>query len=363
MLPKALLSGGILFQLALVAANPWPRPLGEGPVHLEQNSALDVRDDYNTPVCVAPTPASKRDGRHRRVPALFYWDDERVEGLPLNETDDSLLVLTRRKIDGFGSMDQPENGKINHWFSTIWRKIVEVQHRIGTIGTVEIPGDPTINYDPIYIDGQLIDRDESTSELVYFKDKEVGVGVKGMCGCTSVIIVSKKGAYMTHFWDSYFFDAKDGGPLFQKYVLDELTGVSTRIDRIISIPDLPCEMRQDPKRNRIQVAIYSPKQTSGSEGGLYKFQDQVNAIKDVLVQMVVGLDRRDIIDVPYYSRKELSEDLSLADGKVVVLYDPKIEKRKAAYMMWAGSRYAPNGDKIESGDNNQPVMNARWTTS
>ncbi|RYP69955.1 hypothetical protein DL771_005746 [Monosporascus sp. 5C6A] len=255
MLLKTLVSNVILVKLALVAANPWPRPLEEGPVHLEPNSALDVRDDYNAPACVAPAPASKRDGRHRRVPALFYWDDEHVEGLSLNETNDNLLVLTRRKIDGFGSMDQPENGKINDWFSSIWKKIGEIQHRVGRIIT-------------------------------------------------------------THFWDTYFFDAKKGGPLFQKYVLDELTGVSTRIDRITSIPDLPCEMRQDPRRNRIQVAIYSPKQTRPDVPDLYKFPDQVNAIKDVLVRMVVGLARKDIIDVPYYSSPRESEDLGTAEGKL-----------------------------------------------
>ena len=46
--------------------------------------------------------------------------------------------------------------------------------------------------------------DQPTALTERLTNRRLSMTVKGLWGCTSVIIVSKKGVYMSHFWEGYF---------------------------------------------------------------------------------------------------------------------------------------------------------------
>ncbi|KAK2033993.1 hypothetical protein LX32DRAFT_648728 [Colletotrichum zoysiae] len=48
------------------------------------------------------------------------------------------------------------------------------------------------------------DRYMITSTWVAFKDDVEAIGIRGMFGCTAVVFVSRRGAWVGHFWESNF---------------------------------------------------------------------------------------------------------------------------------------------------------------
>lgn len=99
----------------------------------------------------------------------------------------------------------------------------------------DIPA-PDNEYSPKYIDEVYAFADElsetltvhpeseekgrSSSKLVRFQSSNVNVKVVGLEGCTSVIVVSREGAWVSHFWESPAFSAEKGR--FQSDVINYL---------------------------------------------------------------------------------------------------------------------------------------------
>ena len=58
--------------------------------------------------------------------------------------------------------------------------------------------------------GKLKNVDMDTSKVIPFKSvNPVSMGTDGLCGCTALVIVSKKGCFMGHFWESISFDSDE----------------------------------------------------------------------------------------------------------------------------------------------------------
>ncbi|KAI1417120.1 hypothetical protein F5Y13DRAFT_204459 [Hypoxylon sp. FL1857] len=335
--------------LGSTIANPLVRSIKEDArSYFAGQPDLDTRAD-NTGIECVPRSVDKRDGGFGGVESsIFSW--RRDDGFFANFTDDDDESLARRSISGYGSMDQPENGKLDEWFARQWKL-----QRSG--GIWEVP-----HVDREVTEFGIVENDESTADFLAFKNHQFTMGVKGMCGCTSVVILSKVGAYMTHFWQRYFDSNEVSLKAFQSLVIDELKGTSKRGNRIVSIPELPCESRENPSANDIQVAIYTPFNTA-DPSKYAKYPDHVERIKQVLVEEITGLKKGDIKVVGYVSREKVSNELDKSDGKLVVVYDPEVEKGKAAYMMWAGSlRDESNPHKVALPvtENNKPVLQAKW---
>ncbi|KAK2043765.1 hypothetical protein LZ31DRAFT_467685 [Colletotrichum somersetense] len=60
----------------------------------------------------------------------------------------------------------------------------------------------TVNFMVPYEVGD--DRYMTTSTWVAFKDNVEAIGIRGMFGCTAVVFVSRRGAWVGHFWESNF---------------------------------------------------------------------------------------------------------------------------------------------------------------
>lgn len=82
--------------------------------------------------------------------------------------------------------------------------------------------------------GSTDDDDEappSTSEFLPLEDSQVNFGVTGLCGCTSLVVASTQGVWISHFWEDPSFDDSDDHPyiteeqqqeIFKREVLDVL---------------------------------------------------------------------------------------------------------------------------------------------
>lgn len=63
MLLRSLVLDVFLAELALVIANPWPRPLDSDSVLQSSHRTLDISNEEVEPRCVQPASAAKRNGQ------------------------------------------------------------------------------------------------------------------------------------------------------------------------------------------------------------------------------------------------------------------------------------------------------------
>jgi hypothetical protein len=63
----------------------------------------------------------------------------------------------------------------------------------------------------------------SSSQFVAFDSGDHNIFVGGLEGCTSVIVVSRLGAFMSHYWENPAFEFTGAADRFQADVLDNLT--------------------------------------------------------------------------------------------------------------------------------------------
>ncbi|KAF7515117.1 hypothetical protein G7054_g14750 [Neopestalotiopsis clavispora] len=63
----------------------------------------------------------------------------------------------------------------------------------------------------------------TTSATIMFKDKVLSLAVEGLWGCTSVIVVSRRGAYASHIWEpSFNYETDQDRQLFQERAINQL---------------------------------------------------------------------------------------------------------------------------------------------
>ncbi|KAF4983551.1 hypothetical protein FZEAL_1086 [Fusarium zealandicum] len=285
---------------------------------LESRAESDEEDDEDA--CL-PSPCrgdsncrstTKKKASARSVDQAQYARSDDL----VNESDTGLLNLLKRDID------RPEEGGIDAWFSSQWDRD----------DMTEVP----------------LEDERQSSRNQKWDNSPRKVGIKGMCGCTSVIIADRKGAYMSHFWELRHFKMFEAGR--QDEFIPE---VIQELEQAIGCGDF------DKKRDRhTKVAIYTK---ALPENGAVRFPKSVDRVKQTLVERIPGLKKKHIAVIPYHSAKGKSEDTSVADGKVIVAYDPAAEEGKAGFDIWAGTIF-DGGKRIEPSQNNSPVLSTRWNS-
>ncbi|KAK8031335.1 NupC family nucleoside transporter [Apiospora arundinis] len=255
-------------------------------------------------------------------------------GVTLGDTVRSHLSVARDNTVNYLSgiqkraLDRPATGKIDEWFAKQW---------------------PRLHVDvPIEMNDEEI---ASTSRYVPFLKEPVRMGLKGLYGCTSVIIADKKGAYMSHHWETYFthdFKSIAAGKGETKEFTEEIVDYLQDVGCIFS-------KTNDPST---QVVIFT-KQINGE----IKYKDQIGQMKEELVSLIPGLETKDIKEVGYASGATGSSDPKKAEGKIIVTYDNKANaaKGEAAFEVWAGSRTPPGKpDRLPPDQINDPIMKGEW---
>ncbi|PNH46102.1 hypothetical protein VD0004_g1910 [Verticillium dahliae] len=317
---KSIWSLGLL---GLVAANPWPKVSPED--SLIARGDLTLRQEPED-ICSIDTCGSEAECLIARdiVPPLIGRDEYNA----VNDTAEEELALLKRDID------RPGAGQLDGWFKANWES--------GNV--VNIPFRPDD-------DGEWY-----TARYREFLNKPFKMGIKGMCGCTAVIVTSKKGAYISHHWERptviAAFEkhgaptpgAADGETVFQQDVIEELHDALT------------CLGFNKNEDKDVQVFIFTKVDTSSRT---VKYAPQVDLIKNKVVERIPGLSKGDIKDLPYYTRESVANALDTADGKVIISYDPKAGGGKAGYQVWAGSVYNAGG-KIDPATINAPNGEATW---
>ncbi|KAM0329417.1 hypothetical protein ACHAQA_004724 [Verticillium albo-atrum] len=306
--------------LGLAAANPWPKVSLDDSLLSHQD--LAIRQETED-ICSIATCGDEAECLATRdvIPSLATRDDY----YSTNDTDEDELSLLKRDID------RPNPGQLDGWFKAVWDsgKIVNVPH----------------------------DEDDYTARYREFLKDPFKLGVKGMCGCTSVIVASKKGVYLSHHWENPSLKGAfekqqappgqpDGEAAFQLDVIQELHDSLTCIGF----------NKNDDKE--LQVFIYTKVDTTANPKTI-KYGPQIDQIKDKVAERIPGLSKGDIKDIMYYTHRSASESTDTADGKVIVSYDPKAGGGKAAYQVWAGSVFQASG-RIDNALVNSPIGEASW---
>jgi hypothetical protein len=203
--------------------------------------------------------------------------------------------------------------------------------------------------------GKLKNVDMDTSKVVQFKSvNAVSMGTDGLCGCTALVIVSKKGCYMAHFWESISFDSDDfwktyyGGDeeAFQETVIKGIRDgvkISNKVEQQ-SLDRHKDLFAGDDTRAYLMV----PKTTQLNDAELYKthYEARWAKMKETVGEIVPVLKndknwrtyKYDPVRDEDRQEKELGQK---ARGTVLLKYDPKDvykvgkeEKKRKRMVMW-----------------------------
>ncbi|KAL8945981.1 MAG: hypothetical protein Q9222_007561 [Ikaeria aurantiellina] len=165
----------------------------------------------------------------------------------------------------------------------------------------------------------------------HFHDKAYAAAIKGLSGCTAVIVVSEKGAFTAHLFEEDPHTHHD---------LQEKNYKKT----VKSLKDKLSPHKKDLKDG--EAFIMMPSQPNNSNKDLYG-ADTVKAIKDA-VKDASGLEGTRISYVPLDSAK--SPNLGNNErGTAAIEFDPKYKKdgkgdSKKAYRVWMES-LTPRSEK------------------
>ena len=149
--------------------------------------------------------------------------------------------------------------------------------------------------------------------------------VHGLFGCTSVVVVSQAGMWISHFWEVPSFRATAGTGNNPRTAAD----IANFNDQVINQmqdggPDIP-GLRQftaaggqfDAPQRPVWV-IVTPRGTSGVVGS-WKYQPEVNQIKSVLNTLFPAAPP---VIIDYQTRPSPVDQLLTASGKILFQYDP-----------------------------------------
>ncbi|RYP13177.1 hypothetical protein DL765_007004 [Monosporascus sp. GIB2] len=215
-----------------------------------------------------------------------------------------------------------------------------------------------------------------TSSLVRtFGDGVVSAAVAGLHGCTSVIVVSRRGVWLSHIWETpsftglllsriplMFEDGLSKEARFSYEVLSALRrGNATSAHHRTGIADLRSSETLHARRSRRRrslfdndakprVYIFTPK--SVIRAG-FRFPDHIERIKDEILAIfgdypvpihVIGYDPPREADVGGKKGKKQDTDYRTAKGKVLVQYQPSSNYNgRSSYRVWFEGRVHPDG--------------------
>lgn len=145
-------------------------------------------------------------------------------------------------------------------------------------------------------------------------NQRLDLAVDGLYGCTSVVVISTQGVWISHFWegDSFVPDR------FQKDVLDAMDGGD-------GTPDMPGIRQYTGFRGQFNQAevprtiIITPRMRASQTPGVLEFRAYVDQIKERL-QHIIPSSTPIVID--YVARFDEISQTQTASGKVLFQYDP-----------------------------------------
>lgn len=197
-------------------------------------------------------------------------------------------------------------------------------------------------------------EDMATSDFDFLRNRAVSFGTGGLCGCTALVIVGRKGVFVAHYWENISFspdpewlEMYDGSAdqCFEKTVIEPLKkGKGRRNDpEQISLSALVKDF-DDVGNVRAYLMVPSTTHTDDPEG----YKDQWDAIQETVGNILPVLKDDTRWQRIKYDALD-GDDPRLdntARGKILFKYDPDHEgKRKA--VIW-----------IE--DNKTPVHDDEW---
>ena len=173
------------------------------------------------------------------------------------------------------------------------------------------------------IDG--INGGPSTGFARVLGDQRYDAAVHGLFGCTSVVILSQAGMWISHFWEIPSFRATPetwGKPRtapdianFNDQVINQMQNGGLDIP---GLRQFTAAGGQFDAPQRPVWAIVTPRDSSGVAGSL-KYEPEVNQIKSVLNTLFPAVPP---IIIDYQPRPSPNDQMNTASGKILVQYDP-----------------------------------------
>lgn len=149
--------------------------------------------------------------------------------------------------------------------------------------------------------------------------------VGGMFGCTSVIVASDAGVWVSHFWELYSFRLTAGLPppartqadkdRFTQDVLNQLRDGGTNVP---GLQQFTGQRREFGEAQKPMWAIFTPSDSHGGSNG-YRYEEEVGEIKGVLNNLFPNAPDNII---PYDARADDESQLNTPSAKLVFQFDP-----------------------------------------
>lgn len=211
-------------------------------------------------------------------------------------------------------------------------------------------------YWPKMVEGE--EEDMATSRFEKFKDDEAfSLGTGGLCGCTALVIVSRKAVYGAHYWESISFDPDEewvneygsAEEVFRQTVIKGLEdGVVTNgVEEQASLRDHATEIDDD----HIRAYLMIPAETWDDVPDGYR--DKWNLLKSTVGNLVPKLRDNARWKEIKYDALEMGDRLleDTARGKILFKFDPNHkadpnqEKGKKKAILWIEANLTPEHDE------------------
>lgn len=173
-------------------------------------------------------------------------------------------------------------------------------------------------------------EDMATSSFTEFGSTAISLGTGLLCGCTTLVIISRKGVYMAHYWESMSFDPNEDwleeygtvDDCFKKTFIKGLTeGISGE-----QVPLKASEIED----TTIRAYLMIPSETADGDANGYRKQwDEIKTTVNKLVPTLGTGDRWE--EVKYVVVENDWRTLrTTARGRVLFKYDPDQNGMKKA---------------------------------
>lgn len=193
--------------------------------------------------------------------------------------------------------------------------------------------------------------DMNTSIYKPFRRKAVSLGTFGLCGCSSLFIISRSGVYASHWWESISFSPDDvwkrvksetNMAVFQRTVLDPLSaGASTS-------SGTPMQVALSAEYFDRSVRAYLVHPQKDCRGRMDGYRTRWNKIKEEVGKIIPDLDPATFPDrwtEPVYNRLDRDNRrlVETAAGHVLFKFDPNHDGKKKA-TLWVEHNPTPVHD-------------------
>ncbi|KAK1714361.1 hypothetical protein BDP67DRAFT_589745 [Colletotrichum lupini] len=221
---------------------------------------------------------------------------------------------------------------------------------------LEVPGDDTD------MDVWMRERTEITKPIVWevspgtdantaifrrFGRNSFSLGTNGLCGCSSLWIISRKGVYATHYWESISFapekewrnPGETNAEVFERTVIDGLKSG-------IAVKGKPMQARLNRDEiadDHIKAYLIHPQRTwKNTPAAVEGYRVQWNRIKDTVKAIIPELASDDKWEEVIYNRLRGNDRqlFETALGHVLFQFSPDDQEKKKAALWVERRRHA-----------------------